>query len=110
MPDGHRLHCGPWWHRARIRTGYLLCYHACSSSCWNSLTKHTFSDRIIKNFKMATAEHLTERGVLLNAGPCVAQEVGPVKGSTVCSSACLYIISAHLQRWFFLVTKGSAQP
>lgn len=44
---------------------------------------HTSKDRTIKNFKMATTEHLTERGALLSSGPRVAQDVGPAEGSKV---------------------------
>ena len=40
-----------------------------------SLTKRTFSDKIIKNFKTATVQHKPSMGSLLGASPSVGAQV-----------------------------------
>lgn len=45
----------------RARCAFLLCSGVCPPPRQTSLTKHRFEDKIIKSFKMATAEHQTPR-------------------------------------------------
>ena len=66
------------YHRGVNELAYhdiFLCSHAHSTVSADLLTNHKFKNKIINNFKMVIAEHLTKHRALLSMRPYVPVQV-----------------------------------